>query len=330
MAADVRDFGHGRDGRGVRAIRLSSAELSATVLTWGGALQDLRLAGIDRSLTLGGTRMEAYEGPMGYFGTLVGPVANRIGGARALIDGRECRFPANEGPNLLHGGATGIQARHWALDGADADSVRLRLVAEDGDDGFPGRREITAVYRVEGAALTLELTGTTDAPTLMNLAHHGYWNLDGTPTIAGHRLRVPADHYLPTDAALLPTGEIRPVSGTHDLRAGRVLDLGEGFDTNFCIAAAAGPLAEVAELVGRSGVAMRIDSTEPGLQVYDGRFLNTAPFAGHTGRPYGAHEGLALEPQLWPDAPNHPAFPPIGLAPGETYRQVTRWSFSAP
>lgn len=328
MAADITDFGHSRDGRMVRAIRLTSPDLTATVLTWGAALQDLRLAGVAHSLTLGSDRIGAYEGPMGYYGTLVGPVANRIGGARAVVAGREHRFPANEGPNLLHGGKTGIQARHWAVDAADAASVTLRLVLEDGDDGFPGRREITATYAVEGPSLTLTLTGTSDAPTLMNLAHHGYWNLDGAPTMAGHTLRVPADHYLPTDEALIPTGEIRPVSGVHDLRLGRVLDLTEGFDTNFCLADARRDLTEVAELTGPSGITMTLSSTEPGLQIYDGRGVDTAPFAGHAGRPYTAYEGIALEPQLWPDAPNHPNFPSVALDPAQTYRQVTRWSFA--
>ena len=164
MSAYVRSFGHGRDGRDVKAFRLSSPQLAVTVLTWGAALQDVRLAGIERSLTLGGERTLAYQGPMGYFGTLVGPVANRIGGARAIIAGQEYRFQANEGTTLLHSGPQGVQARHWAVDGAEATSLRLRLVLEPGECGFPGRRDITADYRIEGAELTLTLTATTAGP----------------------------------------------------------------------------------------------------------------------------------------------------------------------
>jgi len=328
MTAEIRDFGHTRDGRQVQAIRLASPQLAVTVLTWGAALQDVRLAGIDRSLTLGGDRIEAYQGPMGYFGTVVGPVANRIGGARAVIAGQECRFPANEGTTLLHGGARGVQARHWALVAADAAGVQLHLVLEAGEDGFPGRRTITAEYRVDGAALTLTLTAVTDAPTLMNLAQHGYWNLDGTATVAGHRLRVLADAYLP-GAAGLPTGEVRAVHDGFELRAGRLLDLTEGHDHNFCLADAPRALTEVAELTGTSGVSLRLATTEPGLQVYDGRTIATAPFAGHGGLPYAAHAALALEPQRWPDAPNNPGFPSIALNPGETYQQETRWTFGA-
>lgn len=326
MTESIRSFGYTRDGRAVKAIRLASPQLAATVLTWGAALQDVRLAGVERSLTLGGERIEAYQGPMGYFGTLVGPVANRIGGARAVIAGTECRFPANEGTTLLHGGARGVQARHWALIGADAASLQLRLVLEAGDDGFPGRREITADYRVDGATLALVLTAVTDAPTLMNLANHSYWNLDGTATVAGHRLRVAADSYLPaTDG--LPTGEVRAVHDGFDLQAGRVLGLAEGLDHNFCLSDGPRVLTEVAELTGTSGVSLRLATTEPGLQVYDGRHLDSAPFPGHGGTSYKAHAAVALEPQRWPDAPNHPGFPKIGLIPGATYRQETRWTF---
>lgn len=329
MTAGIRDFGHARDGRIVRAVTIASAELSATILTWGAALNDLRLAGIDRSLTLGGPRIEGYAGPMGYFGTLVGPVANRIGGARASIAGIDHVFVPNEGTTLLHSGRAGIHARHWAIAEADGRAVRLRLVLEDGADGFPGRRTLDARYSVEGAALVLRLAAETDAPTLMNIAQHGYWNLDGGPTIAGHQLRIAADHCLPVTDRLLPTGEVRPVAGAFDLRGGRRLDLSEGFDHNFCLARAPRALTEVAELAGPSGLTLHLATTEPGLQVYDGARLDSAPFAGHAGAPYGPFAGLALEPQRWPDAPNQPDFPPITLAPGEIYRQETRWRFAA-
>jgi aldose 1-epimerase len=314
----------------VRAVTLASPELSVTLLTWGAALNDVRLAGIGHALTLGGGRIEGYAGPMGYFGTLVGPVANRISGARAVIAGTEHLFEANEGPTLLHSGASGIHARHWAIVDADARSVRLRLVLEDATGGFPGRRVLTSEFSVDGPVLTMRLSAETDAPSLMNLAQHGYWNLDGTPTVAGHLLRIAADRYLPVTDALLPTGEVRPVSGAFDLRGGRVLDLTEGFDHNFCLAEAPRALTEVAELTGTSGVTLRLATTEPGLQVYDGARLESQPFAGHEGRSYGPFAGIALEPQRWPDAPHQSGFPPITLAPGETYRQETRWSFAAP
>ena len=327
MPANVAPFGQTAAGQAVAAIRIGSAELAVTILSFGAALQDVRLTGVPHSLTLGGPDMAAYEGPMGYFGTIVGPVANRIAGAQARIGGQLYRFPANEGTTLLHGGATGTQARVWSVEDATETTVRLSLTLEEGDDGFPGRRQITADYSVAGSTLTLRLSATTDAPTLMNLASHSYWTLNGSPTTVGHRLTVAADAYLPTDAANIPTGEQRPVSGTFDLRRPRRIDGTEGWDHNFCLSPAPRPLTDVVRLEG-DHVAMTLATTEPGLQVYDGRGIGTGSFAGHGGVPYGAFAALALEPQRWPDAPNQPGFPPVTLDPGETYLQVTEWRFA--
>ncbi len=324
----MRVFGTTKDGNKVHALTIGSADLTATILSYGAVLQDLRLAGVAHSLTLGSDGLEAYDGPMRYFGALVGPVANRIGGAQALIDGRICAFAANEGTTLLHGGATGLHTRLWTVADAGPSHARLTLGLDPGDDGFPGRRDIAAEFRVAAATLTLTVTATTGAATLMNLANHSYWNLDGTPDTFGHTLQIAADHYLPVNAQTLPTGEVRTVSGVFDLRAGRVIDGSEGYDHNFCLAAAPGALTEVATLTGRHGVMLRMATTEPGLQVYNGRALATAPFAGHGGLPYGPHAGLALEAQHWPDAPNHPGFPSVTLQSGETYSQQTCWSFT--
>jgi aldose 1-epimerase len=327
MPANVTPFGQTAAGQTVAAIRIGSADLAVTILSFGAALQDLRLTGVPHSLTLGGPDMAAYEGPMGYFGTIVGPVANRLAGSQAWIAGHLYRFPANEGTTLLHGGATGTQARVWSVEDTTETSLRLTLTLEDGDDGFPGRRQITADYSVAGSTLTLRLSATTDAPTLMNLASHSYWNLTGTPTTAGHRLTVAADAYLPTDAANIPTGEQRPVTGAFNLRQPRRIDGTEGWDHNFCLCPAPRALTDVATLTGGQ-VAMTLATTEPGLQVYDGRGIGTGPFGGHSGRPYGPFAALALEAQLWPDAPNQSGFPPVTLDPGETYRQETQWRFA--
>jgi len=327
--ADITNFGTASDGQAVQHITLRAGGLTVSVLTWGAVVQDVRLAGADWPLTLGSPDLAAYEGPMEYFGAVVGPVANRIGGARAEIGGRLCRFPANEGKTLLHGGKRGTQVRHWDVVAAGVDFVTLRLALAGGDQGFPGNRVITASYRVTApASLTLELTATSDAETLMNLANHSYWNLDGTGVMAGHRLRVAADTYTPAREGLLPTGERRAVHDAFDLRAGRVIDGTEGYDHNFCLADGVRPLTGVAELTGRAGVRLRIATTEPGFQVYDGAFLNIPDHPGHGGVCYSRHQGMALEAQHWPDTPNQCGFPPITLAPGATYRQKTRWCFS--
>ena len=330
MQTDIRPFGTTADGREVQALRIASPELAVTVLTYGAALQDVRLPGVAHSLTVGSPVIAAYEGPMVFCGTVVGPLANRLAGAEATIAGRSFRFAANDGPNLLHGGAHGIQTRVWTVAGTTSDSVTLTLTLPDGDSGFPGRRTFTAAYAVAGNALDLHLTATTDAPTLMNLASHSYWALDGDGGIAGQMLRIAADHYTPVDDALIPTGERRPVARQFDLRRGRRLDLTEAYDHNFCLAAAPRALTEAATLSGRGGIVMHLATTEPGLQVYDGAALSSGSFIGHRGVAYGAHDAMALEPQRWPDAPHHPDFPGVTLGSGETYSQHSRWTFTRP
>ena len=325
-------FGTLPDGREVEVLTLANSALTVRLLTLGSILQDVRLAGVAHSLTLGSGDLAAYTGPMHYFGAIVGPVANRIAGGTATLDGTRLEFERNEdGRTTLHGGYSGTHAQVWRVRDAGARHADLALSLPDGLGGFPGNREIVARFRLaDPAVLELCLEVTTDAPTFMHLAHHGYWNLDGTPTLEGHRLRVPADSWLPVDDARIPTGEVRPVDGTdRDFRDGPEFRIGRGYDHNLCLAAQRRGLAPAVELTGRSGTAMRIDTTEPGLQLYDGARIDTAPHLGHGGTPYAAHAGIALEPQVWPDAPNRPLFPSAVLRPGETYRQETRFTFSA-
>ena len=325
-------FGTLPDGRAVEELTLSNGALTVRLLTLGAILQDVRLGGIAHSLTLGSKDLAAYSGAMHYFGAIVGPVANRIAGAAATLDGRRLELDRNEdGRTALHSGYSGTHAQVWRVLDAGGRHADLALSLPDGLGGFPGNREIMARFTLaDPAVLELRLEATTDAPTFMNLAHHGYWNLDGTPTVEGHRLRVPAESWLSVDDARIPTGEVRPVAGTAwDFRDGPELGLGRGYDHNLCLAPQRRALAPAAELVGRSGTILRIDTTEPGLQLYDGARIDTAPHLGHGGAPYGAHAGIALEPQVWPDAPNRPSFPSAVLRPGETYRQETRFTFSA-
>lgn len=332
MTADIRPFGTTADGKAVHIIHLKRGELAVSVLTLGAVLQDVRLAGAPWSLTLGSDRIAAYDrGPMAYNGAVVGPVANRIAGASAMLDGRRLRFDANEKhKTCLHGGSSGLATEVWQVADAGTAHLTLRAVLADGAGGFPGNRVIDAAFVLGGnAELTLTLSATTDAPTLMNLTNHSYWSLDGKATVAGHVLRVTADHYLAVDADLIPVGPPEPVAGTRfDLRQGRTFDLTEGFDHNWCLAPARRPMSFAAELTGMSGVRMVVETTEPGLQIYDAARMVTAPHPGHAGQPYTAHAGIALETQGWPDAPNRPDFPSVRLEPGQAHAQVTRWSFS--
>jgi Galactose mutarotase and related enzymes len=325
-------FGYLKDGRRVDAITLTAGDLSVTVLSYGAILNDVRLRGVPYGLTLGGTEIAAYEnGPMDYFGAIVGPVANRISGARAELDGRELGFEANEGETLLHGGARGMHTELWKIAALSETSVTLTLSLPDGRGGFPGNRLITARYTVEApATLRLELTATTDAPTLLNLANHSYWNLDGTPTTDGHWLQVFADRYTPVDDQLIPTG-VLDVSGTgFDLSAGHVLRPSDTqrYDHNFCLSDGPGKMKPAAILRGTSGVTLRMETTEPGLQVFDAAPIGSGEMNGHRGVPEVGFCGIALEAQRWPDAPNRSDFPSVRLDPDETYRQETRWQFS--
>lgn len=317
-------FGVTKAGAAVETIRLRAGALSVRVLTLGAILQDLRLNGVGHSLTLGSEGLVDYEGPMAYFGAIVGPVANRIGGARAVIGGKEYRFAENEPGRTLHSGPEGTHAQVWTIEEATAASLTLVLSLPDGQGGFPGNRRIVARYEVlPPATLRLTITAQTDADTLMNPAQHSYWNLDGSARWQGHRLCIAAEHVLPVDADLLPRGSVVPVGGSPmDFRREKVLREGApALDTNFCLSEGPEDLREVAWLTGASGVRMALATTAPGLQVYDGR---AAIRPGH-----GPYEGIAMEPQHWPDAPNHPRFPSIALAAGETFSQTTEWRFRA-
>ena len=323
MASDIRHFGTTATGQKVEAITLRAGELTARILTYGATLQDLRLAGTPWPLVLGCDSLAGYEGRLHWCGAVVGPVANRLSGARATIAGRLWQAEPNDGPNLLHSGPAGVSNRVWQIAEASAEAVTLRLALAPGDCALPGNRVLHATYRLAApATLEITLSAQSDAETLMNLASHPYWNLDGTATAAGHHLSVAAGRYLPTDAQNLPLAPC-PVAGTgYDLREPRPLADLVPLDHNFCLDGAG--LRPVAQLEGGRGVTLALETDAPGLQVYDGRALASAPSLGLMGQPYGAHAGVALEPQCWPDAPHHADFPTITLASGAQWRQRSR------
>lgn len=321
----ITDFGLTSAGAAVQCIRIAAGDLQAEILTLGATLRQVGLKGIPYSLTLGSNILADYEGKMRYFGALVGPVANRIAGAQTTLNGQTLQFAANENANLLHGGAIGLHFKIWTIAASTVDSVTLTLALPEGEFGWPGNRDIRATFRISPpATLSLTITATTDRPSLLNIANHSYWNLDGTPQWQGHSLQIAADHTTPVDADLIPTGEIAPVSETpFDFRAKRTLIPGQPpLDTNFCLSPEKTTLRDVATLTGASGVSMRLATTEPGLQIYD---------AQRTARPgKNAYEGIAIEAQGWPDAPNHTAFPSVEITPETPYAQTTQWRFTKP
>ncbi len=326
MTVQITTFGATRTGQPVHSVTIGGGDLTATVLTYGAILQHVGLVGVPHGLTLGSDRLADYEGELCYHGALIGPVANRIDNARTTLNGVPLAFTPNQnGQHLLHSGDVGTHRKIWTIAEAGPDHVTLTLDLPDGEGGFPGNRQIRATYQIDApATLRLTLAASTDAPTLLNLANHSYWNLDGSDDWLGHSLIIAADHILPTDADLIPTGAIAPVAGTaFDFRQNRSLIPGQPpLDINFCLSHTKTALRDVATLTGQSGLAMRVATTEPGLQIYD---------AARTARPSkGYYEGIAIEPQGWPDAPNRNAFPSIEVTPDAPYSQTTEWRFSTP
>lgn len=322
--APVR-FGSAPDGSRVDLVTIENGGMKASLMTWGASLQDLRLGGVDHSLVLGSPDFAPYLGPMRFFGANVGRAANRIAGGRAKLDGRVVELERNEKDRTtLHGGSSGSGTANWRIEGHDGASVRMAIRLADGASGFPGDLDLVVTYRLlDDGALDLEIEGSTDAATFCNPAHHSYWNLDGGPDLSGHVMRVAADRYLPIDADKIPLGAPAPVEGTRfDFRASRsvIRDGDAPLDHNLWLADARGPLKPVCRLEA-GGLMLDIATTEPGLQVYDGVNIATGEHTTHSGRPYGRHAGLALEPQCPPDVPNQHGYPSILLMPGQIYRQ---------
>ena len=317
-------FGTSSTGVDVEKITLSAGDLTVSILTWGAIVQDVRLAGVDHGLTLGSDNLADYEGGMRHHGSLIGPIVNRISNARIKIDRMMYELERNGQDGIhLHSGAQATQRRAWTLADASDTHATLTFALPDGECGLPGKRDITVTYRVSApATLTMEITGTTDATTAMNFANHSYWNLDGSDTWDGHTLTIHADAMLPSTPQSYPTGEILDVTDTvFDFRKPRVITADtDVFDNNFCLADRRRPLQDAVTLTGASGVSLTLATTEPGVQVYDNK---SGARPGRT-----AFEGIALEAQFWPDAPNNPAFPSILLTPDQTYTQVTSWTFT--
>jgi aldose 1-epimerase len=313
------EFGHTNRGETVDKIALSHGALSVDILTIGAVLHSVRLKGVRHDLTIGQGSVADCQGDLRYHGSLIAPVANRITGAAAMIAGQTHRFEANQDNRItLHSGKAGTHLKVWHPTDISATHATLTLSLPDGEGGFPGNRHLTATYSLhDTATLRLDIQATTDAPTIFNAVNHSYWNLDGTPDWSGHTLRIAADRYLPGTPAFTPTGDIADTKGSpYDFTAARpITPANPPLDTCFCLSDGRGPLRDVLWLTGETGITMTVATTEPGIQVYDNRTT---------------YRGLAIEPQLWPDAPNHPGFPAIDLTPDAPYHQTSEWRFTTP
>ncbi|MEX2518312.1 MAG: aldose epimerase family protein [Paracoccaceae bacterium] len=324
----VHPFGSTAAGAPVEEVRIAGGGLSASFLTWGCVTRDLRLEGLDRSLVLGLRSIEDYErNGHQHIGAIAGRCANRISGGRFTIDGRDYQASRNvDGATTLHGGDGGFGRSLWRLEDHGADHALFAIRHEDGQEGFPGAIEARCAYRLTDGALEIGLTARADAPTLCNLAQHNYYNLSGAARIDDHRLWLAADRLTPLGPDMTPNGAVIAAESASDFTAERPVGAAP-LDVNFVLAPARRAAPAPAARLSAGGVELTLETTEPGLQVYTADGLDPAPIAA-SGRPLGRRAGLCLEPQLWPDAANHAAFPSAVLRPHEVYRQITRLRLS--
>jgi aldose 1-epimerase len=343
-------FGIAPDGRPVDVYTLVNARgIRMRVLTYGGIIQTLETpdrAGKLDDVVLGFDDLQGYVKSSPYFGAIVGRYGNRIARGRFTLDGQTHTLAVNNGPNHLHGGIKGFDKVVWAAESFRNDSavgLVLTHTSPDGDEGYPGTLRAKVTYTLTNRdELTLDSEATTDKPTIVNLTNHTYWNLagDGTRDILDHVMTIESSAIVPVDSTLIPTGQLLPVAGTpFDFRTptaigARIGDphvqirYGGGYDHTFVLDRAGATTLSHAIRVTEptTGRTLDIFTTEPGVQVYSGNFLDGS-FAGKRGRIYRRRYGLALETHHYPDSPNQPAFPSVVLRPGETYRTRTVWRF---
>ncbi|MEU8892328.1 aldose epimerase family protein [Streptomyces sp. NPDC048442] len=344
-------FGNLPDGTRIDRWTLENGGTRLKVLSYGGIVQSLELPdrnGDFTNVSLGFDHLDGYLTATTFFGALIGRYGNRIAKGRFTLDGKSHQLSVNDGPNSLHGGAQGFDKRVWDVEPfAHSSEVGLHLhrVSPDGEMGYPGTLRVKVTYTLTRSGdWRIDYTATTDKATVVNLTNHTYYNLagEGTGDILGHELRLAAGRFTPTDATLIPTGELAKVAGTpfdfrrtktigEDVRAAHPqLVTAQGFDHNWALdkGSTARPEHFATLRDPSSGRTMRISTTEPGVQFYSGNFLD-GTLTGPSGRTYRQSDGLCLETQHFPDSPNQPGFPTTVLRPGSTYRSSTVHSFSA-
>jgi aldose 1-epimerase len=363
---DVQPYGVTADGIPVDEYTLTNANnMEVKIITFGGIITSIKVpdrTGEFENVALGFDNLQDYETRNPYFGSITGRYANRIDEGRFILDGVTYQLDINNPPNHLHGGVKGFDKVVWEVtseieteDEVGIELHYLSLAGEGGSTippspdyvaGYPGNLEVYVIYTLtDNNEIRMEYRATTDAPTIVNLTNHTYWNLEGEGegAIYDHILAINADHYTPVDETLIPTGEIAPVEGTpFDFRRSKPINdgirsdhpqivIGRGFDHNWVLNR---PSFEDKSLIlaaklfePESGRFLEILTTEPGIQFYSGNFLDGTLY-GPSGRAYRQGDGLALETQHFPDSPNHPNFPSTVLLPGETYETTTIFKLS--
>ena len=327
-----------KNGMTMRVTNFGCIIVSLTVPDRDGKYADV---------VLGYDRLDDYIEDTRHFGCVVGRCANRIAGSKFSLDGKTYELTVNRPPNHLHGGLKAFDRVVWDAEGIVRDGavgLKFHYLSKDGEEGYPGNLNVTMYYWLTDAnELRIDYSATTDKPTPVNLTNHSYFNLAGAGSrdILGHELMLAADRFTPVDAGLIPTGELRPVAGTpFDFTkptaiGARVdeddqqLKYGGGYDHNFVFSRWDGKLRLVTTVYEpKTGRFMEVLTTEPGVQFYCGNFLDGSD-VGKGGKPYERRFAFCLETQHFPDSPNKPQFPSCILRPGEEYRHVTVYRFSA-
>jgi aldose 1-epimerase len=342
-------FGVTADGIPVEQFTLTNARgMAVSVIGYGGIVVSLRVPDRNRhsaDVVLGFDSLEGYLNQTDYFGALIGRCCNRIANGRLVLDGRTHQLSVNAGPHHLHGGFRGFDKVMWQGEPFSltaAAGLRLTHTSPDGEEGYPGNLQVRTEYLLtEDNELIVSHEATTDAATPVNLTQHSCFNLAGAGRgdILGHELMIEADQFTPVDRSLIPTGDLAPVEGTpFDFRrlaaiGSRIeaphpqLQYGRGYDHNFVLRRPGPGLVHAARVVEPlTGRTLDVFTTQPGLQLYTGNFLDGTA-KGKGGARYGPRAGFCLETQHYPDSPNHPAFPSIILREGQLYRSRTVFAF---
>jgi aldose 1-epimerase len=340
MNIEKRLFGYTKIGRDIDCYTLTDGEMSAKILTYGGSIRSLTVPapGGVRDVVLGFDDVAGYTAQRAYHGALIGRVANRIGGARFSLNGRDYILDANDGANCLHGGLFSFDRLIWDARTSD-DALVLSLQSPDLEGGFPGDMDIEVCYSLKDDALIIEYTAECSADTPISLTNHVYFNLGGhsSGSIGEHLIQIFSDAVTLTDESQIPTGELLDVTGTlFDLRKPKAINdglfgdhpqiaIGDGYDQNFVLSREPHQALSPAAVLEYDGLKMTCLTTQPGIQLYTGNRLSGD--LGKGGAKYGKHSGLCLETQAWPDAINCKEFPDSILRKGGTYNHTTIYKF---
>ena len=328
------------DCQPVEQVTLTHGALTARLITFGARLTELWVPGRDGTradIVLGFDTAAEYQTSDAYFGATCGRYGNRIAKGQFALDGTGFQLDCNEGANHLHGGAQGLDRKIWSIADLTDTSVTFTALSPDGEMGFPGRASLSATYTLTDDGLSIVMQAHTDAPTVMNMVHHSYFNLagQGSGDVLGQMIRLDAPFYTPVDDALLATGEVLAVKGTaFDFTTAKpigsdIAALPMGYDHNWCLGDAGATLRVAATAWDpASGRKLVLTTNEPGVQFYTGGYLTPA-HKGKGGAALCKFAGFTLETQMFPGAPNHAHFPSCRLNPGEAYRQEMHFRFTA-